>query len=76
MNGINQSHTEYYPSKYNPILTKTISILQKSAITIGLIVGSMVTTVIGYLLLGCLVGRIPQISTYEHEYACACDELP
>lgn len=36
----------------------------------------MVTTCIGYLLFGCLVGLILHPSTHEHEYACACDEPP
>lgn len=76
MNGTNQFHIKYYLSEYNPILTKMTYILQKSAITIGLIFGSMVVTALGYHILGCLVGRILHPSTYEHEYACACDEPP
>ena len=76
MNGTNQFHIKYYLSEYNPILTKMTYILQKSAITIGLIFGSMVVTALGYHFLGCLVGRILHPSTYEHEYACACDEPP
>ena len=36
----------------------------------------MIATIMGYLLLGCLVGRILHPSTHEHEYACACDEPP
>lgn len=37
----------------------------------------MLTTMIGYLLLGCLVGRILHPSTHEHNYySCACDEPP
>ena len=50
--------------------------LIKSAIIWGLTIGSMVTTCIGYLLFGCLVGLILHPSTHEHEYACACDEPP
>lgn len=77
MNGINQSHAEYYPYKYNPILTKTISILQESAITIGLTFGSMIATAFGYLILGGLVGLILHSSTHKHNYySCACDEPP
>lgn len=52
------------------------NILVKSTITIGLTFGSMVTTMMGYLFWGCLVGRILHPSTHEHEYACACDEPP
>lgn len=52
------------------------TIIQKSAITIGLTFGSMIATIMCYLLLGCLVGRILHPSTHEHEYACACDEPP
>lgn len=58
------------------MMTKHINILIKSAITIGLTVGSMIATIMGYLLFGCLVGRILHPSTHEHEYACACDEPP
>jgi hypothetical protein len=36
----------------------------------------MLTTIIGYLFFGCLVGRILHPSTHEHEYACVCDEPP
>lgn len=36
----------------------------------------MVTTMMGYLSLGCLVGRILHPSTHEHEYVCACSEPP
>lgn len=50
--------------------------LIKTAITIGLTFGSMIATIMGYLFLGCLVGRILHPSTHEHEYACACDEPP
>ena len=50
--------------------------LIKTAITIGLTFGSMIATIMCYLLLGCLVGRILHPSTHEHEYACACDEPP
>lgn len=52
------------------------NIIQKSAITIGLTVGSMLTTMMGYLCFGCLIGRILHPSTHEHEYACACSEPP
>lgn len=59
------------------MMTKHISnILIKSAITIGLTVGSMLTTMMGYLCFGCLIGRILHPSTHEHEYACACSEPP
>lgn len=58
------------------MMTKHINILIKSAITIGLTFGSMIATIMCYLLLGCLVGRILHPSTHEHEYACACDEPP
>lgn len=50
--------------------------MQKSAITIGLTIGSIVTTTIGYLSLGCVLGRILHPSTHEHEYVCACSEPP
>lgn len=50
--------------------------LIKTAITIGLTVGSMLTTMMGYLCIGCLIGRILHPSTHEHEYACACNEPP
>lgn len=50
--------------------------LIKSAIIWGLTIGSMVTTCIGYLLFGCLVGLILHPSTHEHEYVCACSEPP
>lgn len=75
MNGTNQFHIKYYLFK-SPILIKVTSILQKSAITIGLTFGSMIATIIGYLLFGYLVGLILHPSTHEHEYACACDEPP
>ena len=53
------------------------NILSKSAIIIVLTVGSMIATMIGYLLFGCLVGRILHPSTYKHNYySCACDEPP
>lgn len=55
---------------------KITNIIHKLAITIGLTFGSMIATIMGYLLLGCLVGRILHPSTHEHEYACACDEPP
>lgn len=58
------------------MMTKHINILIKSAITIGLTFGSMIATIMCYILLGCLVGRILHPSTHEHEYACACDEPP
>jgi hypothetical protein len=57
-------------------MTKHNNILIKTAITIGLTVGSMVTTMLGYLFFGCLVGRILHPSTHEHEYVCACSEPP
>ena len=52
------------------------NIIQKSAITIGLTIGSILTTAMGYLFFGCLIGRILHPSTHEHEYACACSEPP
>lgn len=52
------------------------NLILKSAITIGLTVGSMLTTMMGYLCFGCLIGRILHPSTHEHEYACACSEPP
>lgn len=53
------------------------SILVKSTITIGLTVGSMVATALGYLILGGLVGLILHLSTHKHNYySCACDEPP
>ncbi len=53
------------------------SILVKSSIIIGLTVGSMVVTAIGYLFFGCFVGIILHPSTHEHNYySCACDEPP
>jgi len=36
----------------------------------------MLTTMMGYLCFGCLIGRILHPSTHEHEYACACSEPP
>lgn len=55
----------------------TQSIRIKSAITVGLTFGSMIATALGYLLLGCLVGRILHPSTHKHNYySCACDEPP
>ncbi len=37
----------------------------------------MITTTIGYLLLGCMVGLILHPSTHKHNYySCACDEPP
>ncbi len=36
----------------------------------------MIATIMGYLSLGCVVGRILHPSTHEHEYVCACDEPP
>lgn len=48
----------------------------KFAITVGLTIGSMIATIMGYLSLGCVVGRILHPSPHEHEYACACDEPP
>ena len=58
------------------MMTKQNNILIKTAITVGLTFGSMIATIMGYLFLGCLVGRILHPSTHEHEYACACDEPP
>lgn len=52
------------------------NIIKKSAITIGLTIGSMLTTMMGYLCFGCLIGRILHPSTHEHEYTCTCDEPP
>lgn len=48
----------------------------KSAITVGLIFGSMFITAIGYYILGCIVGLFIFPHQHEHEYACACDEPP
>ena len=47
------------------------NIIRTTAITIGLTLGSMVTTAFGYLILGSIVGN-----RHTHEYACACDEPP
>ena len=59
------------------MMTKHINIFIKSAITIGLTFGSMIATIMGYLLLGCLVGRMLHPPTHKHNYySCACDELP
>ncbi len=64
-------------SFYYAMKNKHINILIKFAITIGLTIGSMLTTMMGYLFLGCLVGRILRTSTHEHNYySCACDEPP
>lgn len=52
------------------------TIIQKSAITIGLTFGSMMITAIGYYILGCIVGLFIFPHQHEHEYACACDEPP
>lgn len=52
------------------------TIIQKSAITVGLIFGSMFITAIGYYILGCIVGLFIFPHQHEHEYACACDEPP
>ena len=53
------------------------NLIVKSTITIGLTVGSMLTTMMGYLFFGCLVGRILHPSTHEpNYYSCACDEPP
>lgn len=58
-------------------MTKYTNIIIKSVITVELIFGSMLTTAIGYYILGCIVGLFifspPQ---HTHEYACACDEPP
>lgn len=58
------------------MMTKHNNILIKSAITIGLIFGSMFITAIGYYILGCIVGLFIFPHQHEHEYACACDEPP
>ena len=53
------------------------NLIQKSAITIGLTFGSMLTTMMGYLFFGCLVGRILHPSIHEpNYYSCACSEPP
>lgn len=53
------------------------NLIVKSVITIGLTVGSIVATMMGYLFFGCLIGRILHPSTHEHNYySCACDEPP
>lgn len=58
-------------------MTKYTNILIKSAITVGLIFGSMIATAFGYLILGGLVGLILHPSTHKHNYySCACDEPP
>lgn len=52
----------------------------KSAITIGLTVGSMFYTAIGYWLMGtiigCIIYSISPSESHQHHYACACDEPP
>ena len=59
------------------MMTKYTNILIKSAITVGLIFGSMIATAFGYLILGGLVGLILHPSTHKHNYySCACDEPP
>lgn len=57
-------------------MTKHNNILIKSAITVGLTVGSMMITAIGYYILGCIVGLFIFPHQHEHKYACACDEPP
>lgn len=58
-------------------MTKYTNILIKSAITVGLIFGSMIATAFGYLILGGLVDLILHPSTHKHNYySCACDEPP
>ena len=53
------------------------TIIQKSAITVGLTFGSMTATAFGYIILGGLVGLILHPSTHKHNYySCACDEPP
>lgn len=54
----------------------TKNIITKTAITVALAFGTMVTTMMGYLCLGCIVGRILHPSTHEHKYVCACSEPP
>lgn len=58
----------------------TQNILIKSAITIGLTVGSMFYTAIGYWLtgtiIGCIIYGISPSESHQHHYACACDEPP
>ncbi len=59
------------------MIEKFKNFILKSAITVGLTIGSMIATIMGYLFLGCLVGRILHPSTHEHNYySCACDEPP
>ncbi len=59
------------------MIEKFKNFILKSAITAGLTIGSMIATIMGYLFLGCLVGRILHPSTHEHNYySCACDEPP
>lgn len=58
------------------MIEKIKNIIQKSVITIGLTVGSILTTAMGYLFFGCLIGRMLHPYTHEHEYACACSEPP
>lgn len=52
----------------------------KSAITVGLAVGSMFYTAIGYWLMGtvtgCIIYSISSSESHQHSYACACDEPP
>lgn len=52
------------------------NIIRTTAITIGLTLGTMVTTAIGYLILGSMVGSFISPNRHTHEYACACDEPP
>ena len=59
---------------YNLMIKQYQTIIQKSAITIGLTFGSMMITAIGYYILGCIVGLFIFPNQHEHEYACACDE--
>ena len=56
--------------------TKHNNILIKSAITVGLIFGSMLITAIGYYIIGCILGLFVFSHQHPHGYACACDEPP
>lgn len=57
------------------MIERSKNIIQNSAITLGITLGSMLTTAIGYLFLGCFIGRILHNSTHKHTYySCACDE--
>ena len=59
------------------MMTKHINIFIKSAITIGLTFGSMIATIMGYLLFRLLSWSNATPPTHKHNYySCACDELP